>query len=180
MLAEVIDIQTSLAIALASIPALVTVMWSLWQHNKRVDDARDMLRAEIKSSSSEVLVSVESVKQKIESVAERIWSVEADMKRALSGVTLLNEQTVAFTRESALGQSRIESVITDQKNIETSVDQIKYDMEAVQRAITNADSIVEEIVKPFAAHLRDIENAYADRIDAAIKDILKSHGIVDE
>ena len=47
-------VQNALAAALASTPAMVAVVCALWQHNKRVDDLKEVMRAELLATKSEL------------------------------------------------------------------------------------------------------------------------------
>jgi len=77
---EVPTLQTALAIALASIPALLTVLWSIWQHNKRIEDVRDVLRSETVAKASELLASQREIGQRLETIGYRLGRIEEDVK----------------------------------------------------------------------------------------------------
>ena len=177
---DVVDLQTALAIALASVPALLTVLWSLWQHNKRVDDARELLRAEIKGSSSEVLIAVEAVKQRFEVVSTRLSGIEADMKRALTGLDTLDTHTIEVAKTIAEHNVKLEMLFKGGHDQKSNHKDLKKDVAAIQKEVSEIGGIVESVIEPFASRLDDIEKRHIEALNDIIKRALDKYGKKDD
>ncbi len=169
---NIVDIQTALAIALASIPTLSAVLWSMWQHNKRVDDARELLRAEIKSSTSEVLLAVETVKQRIEITSSKLSSLEQDIKRSIYGIDSINDQFKEFVHNLAEQRVKIETLREEEKQQRLQNAEIRKEIASVIKITSGIDSI-DSTLKSFELRLNEIEQKYINTLNEYIERVIK-------
>lgn len=165
------DFQTALAIALASIPTLVTILWSIWQHNKRVDDARELLRAEMKSNSSEVLVSIETVKQKIEIVSSKLTSLEEDVKRSLNGVENLNLSSKEYIRSITEHNVKLENLKSDLGANKKDSLEINQNITALSKIVGESEKIFNLSLSTLEKRLNEIERIYIERLKELIEQL---------
>ncbi|MEZ0611974.1 hypothetical protein ACAW74_25905 [Fibrella sp. WM1] len=171
MAKSIVDLQTALAIALASIPALLTVLWSIWQHNKRVDDLRDLLRAEIKSSGSEILLAVEGAKQKIETISSKVTGLEEDIKRSLAGIDSINQNSKEATRsiiENAIKLRSVSNDISEQKRDKT---EIRQNLSNFEKIVSEMEKSLNATLRVFESRLLEIEKEHTKKLDEYIREL---------
>jgi chromosome segregation ATPase len=137
-------LQSALAVALATIPALLTVLWSIWQHNKRIEDIRDTLRAEIIAKAAELAALHPELHQKLGNIDYRFGRIEEDIRaiRGLfaeiqAGSSKVNQAiNVAFSEqrlERERGQRNKEDLGVLQKTLDTGLKRLE-DLEAKLKA----------------------------------------------
>ncbi|NID13445.1 hypothetical protein [Fibrivirga algicola] len=174
MIKGIVDLQTALAIALASIPALVTVLWSMWQHNKRVEDVRDLLRSEIKSSSNEILINLEKTKQEIQIVSTKFSNLEQDVKRSLIGIDSINHSSKEFIRSIAEHNVKLDIVnneITDHKKDKI---EIRQNLSNFQKIVVDLEKSLSTSLETFELRLIEIEKKYSGKIAEQIEQLKKN------
>ncbi len=96
--------------ALASVPAILVILWNLFQHNKRIEDIRDTLRAEINSSKHETLLKMGDISEQNKIALTKLSSLEDDMKRTMMNIDNLNNQSKDYIRELTESKTKLEAL----------------------------------------------------------------------
>ena len=103
-------LQNSLAVALATVPALLTVLWSIWQHNKRIDDVRDTLRAEIAAKAAQLGAWQPEIQEKLANIDYRFGRMEEDVReiRRIFSETQTNLGKVNQVVNATLAEQKVD------------------------------------------------------------------------
>lgn len=168
-----VDFQSILAIFLASLPIILTVLLSMWQHNKRVDDSREILQAEIKSSFNETLVCIEAVKQRIEIISTKMTSLEEDVKRSLNGIEKLHINSNEFVRTATEHRLKLESIKDEAQEQKMHNSEIKEELIKTMKTTASVEKSIDQILKSFELRLNEIEKKYIDALNEFSEKVIK-------
>jgi hypothetical protein len=73
-------LENPLTLVLANLPALIVVALGIFYNSKRVDDMRDLLRAEIRAAAAESRAAAAEIISKIDGLERRIDRIEGERR----------------------------------------------------------------------------------------------------
>lgn len=161
---ESITLDNVFYAALASVPAILVLLWSMFQQNKRVEDIRDVLRAEIKSSKNETLEKMSSLNEQNIIALTKLTSVEEDLKRTLQNISSLNNQSNDFIRELTESKTKLEFLKSIEAEQKSNIKELNDTLLIIKKSTSNNKDSLDSHIKTLNERLNEIEKFYIKKL----------------
>lgn len=168
-----INYEGILYTALASAPAILAILWSLFQHNKRIEDIRDTLRAEIKSSKDETLLKMGDLSEQNKISLTKLSSLEEDLKRTLLNIDDLNRQSKDFIRELTESKIKLEALRLAEIEQKSNFKELNENLSILKKSTSDNKDSLDSLIKSFSERLNEIEKYYVEKLTELKEQIKK-------
>ncbi len=158
------DYEAILYTALASIPAILVLLWSMFQNNKRIEDIRDTLRAEIRSSKNETLLKMGGLSEENKIALTKLSSLEEDLKRTLSKVDDLNNKSNDFIRELTENKTKLEVLNSLENEQKSNIKELNDTLLIIKKSTDDNKNSIDSQIEKLNERLNDIVKDYVRQL----------------